>query len=98
MCVNTVKTVPHESVAEIVTGRHLYWLFIYIYSLLIEEDIFDRQNISVKLPCVYVCLSSGYLFIFKIFFLSFFLSVTKFNQINSSSLEGCKRAIVPWSK
>ena len=31
----------------------------YIYSLLIEKDICDHKNVSVKLPCVYVCLSCG---------------------------------------
>ena len=43
---------------------HLSRVFTYIYSLLIEKDISDHQNISVKLLCVYVCLSSGDLFIF----------------------------------
>ena len=37
------------------------------YSLLIKKDIHDRQNMSVKLLCVYVCLSSGDLFIFRKF-------------------------------
>ena len=34
------------------------------YSLLIEKDIWDHRNISVKLPYVCVCLSSEDLFIF----------------------------------
>ena len=46
--------------------HHLYCVFTYIYSLLIEKDICDCQNVSVKLPCVYVCLSSGDLFIFSV--------------------------------
>ena len=33
---------------------------------LIEKDICDCQNISMKLPCVCVCLLSGNLFIFSI--------------------------------
>ena len=48
---------------------HLYRIFTYIYSLLIEKDICNRRNISVKLLCVYVCLSSGDHFIFWISFL-----------------------------
>ena len=52
---------------------HLYCISIYIYSLLIKKDISDCQNISVKLPCVYVCLSSGDLFIFSVRVSSFFL-------------------------
>jgi hypothetical protein len=34
-------------------------VFTYIYSLLIEKDICDRQNIPNKFPCVCVCLPSG---------------------------------------
>ena len=41
-----------------------YCVFTYIYSLLIEKDTYDCQNISVKFLCVYMCLSSGDLFIF----------------------------------
>ena len=41
-----------------------YYVFTYIYSLLIKKDICDHQNISIKLRCVCVCLSSGNLFIF----------------------------------
>ena len=39
-------------------------VFIYIRSLLIEKDGHDRQNILIKFPCVYVCLSYGDLFNF----------------------------------
>ena len=45
---------------------HLYRVFTYIYSLLIEKDICDCWNISIMLACVYVCLSSGDLFIFLV--------------------------------
>ena len=34
--------------------KHLYRVFTYSYSLLIKKDICDHQNISIKLPCVYV--------------------------------------------
>ena len=44
----------------------LYHVFTYIYSLLIRKDICDHQNVSVKLPCVYVGLSSEDLFIFLV--------------------------------
>jgi len=30
-------------------------MYTYIYSLLIEKDICDCQNVSVKLSCVYMC-------------------------------------------
>ena len=41
-------------------------MFTYIYSLLIEKDICDCRNVSIKFPCVYMCLSSGDLFISSI--------------------------------
>ena len=41
-------------------------MFTYIYSLLIETDICDCRNVSVKLSCVYLCLSSRDLFIFSV--------------------------------
>ena len=34
--------------------------------VLIEKDICDCRNVSVKLPCVYVCLSSWDLFIISV--------------------------------
>ena len=50
----------------------LYHVFIYIYSLPIEKDICDRQNGSIKLPCVSVCLLFGILFIFSVEFPLYF--------------------------
>ena len=47
----------------------------YIYSFLIKKDICDHQNISIKLPCVCVCLSSGDLFIFQIRVFPFFFPI-----------------------
>ena len=52
--------------------RCLSHVFMYIYSLLIEKDICDRQNVLIKLPCVCVCLLSGNLFIFLVIVSSFF--------------------------
>ena len=34
------------------TWRHLYHVFTYIYSLLIEKDIYECRNISNKFPCI----------------------------------------------
>ena len=48
-----------------VTWHHLYCVFTYSYSLLIEENICDCRNVSVRLPCVYLCISSGDLLIFS---------------------------------
>ena len=48
------------------TWHCLYRLFTYFYSLLIEKDICDRPNVSVKTLCIYVCFSSGDLVIFLI--------------------------------
>ena len=48
------------------TWLHLYGVFTYI-SRLIEKDLYESRNISFKFPCalfVYLCLSSGDLFIF----------------------------------
>ena len=46
------------TLTETLTWRRLYCVFTYIYSLPIEKDICDFRNVSVKLPCVYLCLSS----------------------------------------
>jgi len=54
-----------STITDIFLNRHLYRVFTYIYSLLIEKDIRDRQNISNKFPGVCVHLSSGDLFIFR---------------------------------
>jgi hypothetical protein len=51
----------------------VYHVFIYIYSLLIEKDICDRQNMF---PCM--CLSSGDLFIFLKSFPLFVLSALRY--------------------
>ena len=65
------------------TGTHLCRVFTYIRSLLIEKDGCDHQNISIKFPCVCVCLSYSDLFNFwKEFSLSFPLfCVIKFFRI-----------------
>ena len=42
-------------------------------SILIEKSICDCQNVSIKLPCVYMCLSSRDLFILLVRVSSFFL-------------------------
>ena len=34
-------------------------LCVQIYSLVIEKDICDCQNVVIKLPCVFVCVSYG---------------------------------------
>ena len=34
-----------------VTWCNLYCVFIYIYSLLVEKDLHERSNVSVKCPC-----------------------------------------------
>ena len=52
--------------------HRLYHVFTYFYSLLIEKDVSDRLNVSVKLLCVCVRLSHGVLLIFSIRVSSFF--------------------------
>ena len=56
------------------------------YSLLIEKEICDCQDVLVKLQCIYVCLSSGDLFIFSVtvssFFLYFFVIRTSVLSLN----------------
>ena len=49
---------PWWHLSETVMWHCLYHVFTYIYSLLIEKDICDCQNISVKLLCICECLSS----------------------------------------
>jgi hypothetical protein len=48
-----------------VTWRHLYRMLTCIYSLLIEKGLRECQNVSVKIPCICLCLSSEYFFIFR---------------------------------
>ena len=38
---------------ETVTGRHMYYVFTYIYSLLIEKDLCECQSMSVKFLCAF---------------------------------------------
>ena len=54
---------------ETVTWLSLYGLFTYIYSLLIDKDLYESQNVSIKFSCallVYLYLSSRELFIFSV--------------------------------
>jgi hypothetical protein len=54
---------------ETVTWRHLYCVFTYIYSFLIEKDLRQCRNVSLKFMCallVYLCLSSRDLSIFSV--------------------------------
>jgi hypothetical protein len=64
--------------SESVCGT-IYCVFTYIYSLLIEPDICDHQNISVKLPCVCVCLLSGNLLISSVRVSSYFSYFCRYN-------------------
>ena len=50
---------------------NVYLVNVYIYSLLIEKDIYNCGNVSVKLPCVCVCLSFGDIFVFSVRISSF---------------------------
>jgi hypothetical protein len=58
-------------------------VFAYIYSCQIEKDICDYLNVSVKLSCVYVCLSSGNLIFFckRFLFLFLFLGYLYFGTL-----------------
>ena len=61
--------------------RELMWVipsfgvFTYIYCLLIGKEICDCQNVSIKVPCVYMYLSPGdfYGFLSKSFLFLFLL-------------------------
>jgi hypothetical protein len=60
---------PWWLLLETVTWCHHYSVFTYIYSLVIEKDLCEYRNISVKFLCallVYLCLSSRDLFIFSV--------------------------------
>ena len=52
-------------------------MFTYIYSILIEKDICDRRNVSVKLPYVCVLFIRRSLHFFSIIFLFLYLSLHK---------------------
>ena len=73
LCEHMVKIAPLSCGA-------IFHVFTQIYSLLIEKDICDCLKISIKLPCVCMCLSSRDLFYFfgtsfLFLFLFFVLSV-----------------------
>ena len=62
---------------RLMTRRHLYCLFTYIYSLLIDKELCESPKLSNKFPCalVYFYLSFGDLYLF---FCKFFLFVPIF--------------------
>jgi len=61
---SSCPTPPWLLLSETARWRHLYRVFTYTYSVMIEKDICDCQNVSVKLPFVYVCFAFGDFFIF----------------------------------
>ena len=69
-------------------------MFTYISSLLIKKDICDRLKVSVKLPCVCVCLLSGDLFILSVIvsssfsYLFFFIHTSVLSYPHSVKFEG----------
>jgi hypothetical protein len=73
-------------------------VFTNIYSLLIEKDIRDCQNVSIKVLCVCVCLSSGDLFIFSVkvstFFSYFLISVLQYFPFYVIYWNVCTRGII----
>ena len=63
-----------RSTFKILTVKPPSLLCVHIHVLfLIKKDICDRQNISIKLLCVCVCLTPGDLFILPVGFLFLFL-------------------------
>ena len=61
-------------VSKTLTWHRIYHVFTYSCFFLIEKDICNRQNISIKLPCVYLCFSSRSLYFFseRLLFHSYF--------------------------
>ena len=57
--------------------RYIYRVFTYIYPFLIEKDISDCRNVSIK--CVYMSLSFGDLSIFSVRVTCFFSYVWRGN-------------------
>ena len=57
-----VSQPPRWHFSKTLTWCRYYCVFTYIYSLLIEKGICDHQNMSLKLLCVCVWLSSRDLF------------------------------------
>ena len=74
-----------------VTWHYLYCLFTYIYSLLIEKDFCEGQNLSVKFLCallVYLCLSFGNLIFFLVTFSTFYCYFCVFRILTLSFSTG----------
>ena len=72
--------------------HRLYCVFTYIYHLLIEKDIYDHQNVLIKLPCVCVHLSSRDLLI-SLVRVTYFL-----NNPNNSTNINCHLKHFAYSK
>jgi hypothetical protein len=68
-------------------------VFTYIYSLLIEKDIYDRWRVSIRLPFVFVCLSLGDLFTISVRVSSFFSYFTTLLENNLTFLFFCENLV-----
>ena len=78
VCEHTTKMASLES-------GHLYRVFAYIHSLLIEKDDCDRRNISIKFPCAFpMVISSIFGKSFPFLFPYFVFSFTLIRIINTN--------------
>ena len=95
VCEHMVKKAPHESFpvsyplwwhfSNTLMWCRLFHVFTYFYSLLIEKDICDRRNISIKLLCVpFVRRSLHFLVRVSSFFSFLFLCYSHFSTFLST--------------
>ena len=66
---------------------HQFLMCSHIYNLLIERDICDCRNVSIKFPCIYLWLSSRDLLVFSVrvsFFYSCFCIIFLHYSLNYS--------------
>ena len=75
------------------TSINFYCVFTHMYSLLIDKDFRESQNVSIKFVCdllAYLCLTSGDLFVFPVrvspFYSYFFVISTSVVSFSTWSL------------
>ena len=72
--------------------QHLYCVFIDIYFLVIEKDLYECQNISLVSVCSLLCLSSEDLFNFSVSFFPF-LPTEHISAYTELSLTHCQTSL-----
>ena len=87
------RSIKKKHVERKLPKYSLYHVSTYIYSLLIEKDICDCQNILINLPCVYVSLLSGYIYTYTYIYL-YILYIKLFIECSKKERKKKKRKLL----